>query len=364
VHLRPCTVARWLLLLVALGCEKAPEAIDARASAQATTSTRAGSTSASAPSTATASPLPMPHAKPGRIEEHTFRSRALGVDKRYLVYVPDAYASDTRRYPVVYLLHGLGGDETNWARHGDLLATADRVGLQALAVLPDGDASFYVNASSSRDYGACLAERPAFSAGEPSASYCVKTPRYEDYLAADIVSEVDARYRTLASRRGRGIGGLSMGGFGALVLGMKHTDLFSAVASTSGLVSLGYAGPHPYAGLASVELSSPATLGAHYPDRVRDHLRGLFGMNPETWRAVDPVVLAASLEPGRLAIHLDCGEDDDFRFDDHARHLHDVLASRQIAHEWGIKPGRHHFDYWKARLPEILQFFQRSLASP
>lgn len=321
--------------------------------------------SASGPAPSAAGPAGAPpHARPGRIEERQFASAALGVAKRYLVYVPDTYASETERYPVVYLLHGLGGDETNWSKHGDLLRVADGMGLRALVVMPDGDAGFYVDGSAPTDYPTCLGEKPPFSAGEPPDRYCVKSPRYESYVAQDLVAHVDKSYRTIASREGRGIGGLSMGGFGALVLAMRHDEVFSAAASTSGLISLRYAGPHPYQGIEKVATADPPKWGADYPERVRNHLLGVLGPSPTSWRALDPVSLAESLEPGRLALHIDCGEEDDFRFDDHARHLHDVLGARRIDHEFVIVPGRHLFDYWKARLPDLLVFFRKSLGEP
>src|SRR5688500_2062961 len=206
-------LSSWLLATaVASGCEKTAEALDGRGSSPAAVPVSAQAVTASS-SAASASPAThTPHASPGRIEEHTFRSSALGVDKRYLVYVPAPYTPDGPPFPVVYLLHGLGGNETNWAQHGDLVRAADQLGLRALVVLPDGDAGFYVNTNAKHDVAACLAERPPFSPAEPPASYCVKTARYEDYVVDDLLAEVDARYRTLASRDGRGIGGLSMGG--------------------------------------------------------------------------------------------------------------------------------------------------------
>ena len=184
------------------------------------------------------SPASAPAGAPGVLEEHRFASPALGVTKRYVVYVPGDYASSGARYPVVYLLHGLGGNEDNWPKGGGVARAADELGLRALVVMPDGDAGFYVNGASSANRAACLASPPPFARDEPPADYCVSTPRYESYLAEDLVDEIDARYRTIATREGRGIAGLSMGGFGALVVSMRNLDKFSAAASTSGLVSL------------------------------------------------------------------------------------------------------------------------------
>lgn len=346
-----------IVLSFAASCERGPEPSSSRGST-------AGSPPPEISTTPEATSATQPHAAPGKIEEHTFLSRALGVEKRYQVYVPHPYGASERPYPVIVLLHGLGGNESDWVRGGDLSKVADGIGLRALVVTPDGDAGFYVDGVGKPDYEACLAAKPPFSPEEPPQQYCVKSPRYETYITEDLIEDVAKRYRVIARREGRGIGGLSMGGFGALGIGMRHSDVFAAAASTSGLVSLGYGGPRPYDGLSSVRTVSPSEWGSGYPGRIADHVKTILGTDPEVWKSHDPVVLAASLAPGRLALRIDCGEEDDFGFHDHARHLHDVLRERKIEHEFLTTRGRHDFRYWKARLPEMLAFFGRSLASP
>ena len=83
---------------------------------------------------------------PGTVETHHFHSDALGVDKDYVLYLPGGYAAQPdARWPVIYLLHGLGGDETNWTAEGGVAAAADKLGLAAIIVMPDGDDGFYAN---------------------------------------------------------------------------------------------------------------------------------------------------------------------------------------------------------------------------
>src|SRR5688572_29804627 len=122
------------------------------------------------------------------------------------------------------MLHGLGGDETNWIEHGKLAEAADSIGLEAIVVMPDGDVGFYVDWATPVDRAACLEQPPTFSK-EPRAEYCVEQARYETYIKQDLVGHVDATYRTIADRGARGIGGLSMGGYGALVLGLRNPDV-------------------------------------------------------------------------------------------------------------------------------------------
>ena len=97
-------------------------------------------------------------------------------------------------------------------------------------------------------------------------------------------------------------------------------------------------------------------------DEVRDHIRAVLGPSLPNWQALDPATLAASLPPGRLALYLDCGTEDDFGFADNTRHLHHVLEARGVAHTFELAPGRHDFTYWKARLPKSLAFFAGALA--
>lgn len=338
----------------------------ARSAAVGSTSmsgTPASSVAASATSAAASASAPE-STGPGRVEARTFASSALGVTKRYEVYLPGGYDTSAARYPVVFLLHGLGGNETNWLEHGDLQATADALHLGAIVVMPDGDAGFYANAASGTSYDECAKTKTPFNGAEAAESYCVRTPRYEDYLTRDLVSEIDARYRTIADKRARGIGGLSMGGFGALMLAMRHPDLYGAVASHSGLASLLYDGPHPYAPGKVVRAESPDAWGKRYPDKMRALVRGIFGPSIARWREHDPALLAAKLSPGELSIYLDCGTEDDFAFQDQASDLHAELLARNIDHTFVLVPGHHSFDLWKARLPESLRFFARTLSPP
>jgi S-formylglutathione hydrolase FrmB len=296
------------------------------------------------------------------VEGRSFASKALAVTKRYLVYLPRAYDESTRRFPVVIMLHGLGGDETNWTRQGGLQQTADAVGLSAIVVMPDGDDSFYTNGVASIGYEACLERKPPWNPTEPSTTYCVHTPRYEDYIVFDLVAEVERHHRAIADRRSRGIGGLSMGGFGALSLAMRHPDMFAAAASQSGMVAMLYRGPHPYVRGRETLADDVASWGGQYSKPFREHVIGIFGSDTASWRAHDPAALASRLSPGSLALRFDCGASDGYHFEDHASYLHDVLGARAIPHEFAIVPGEHSWKLWRATLSESLKFFAATLA--
>ena len=281
----------------------------------------------------------------GAVSEGHFRSAALGVEKRYVVWLPPGYATSTRRYPVIYLLHGLGGDENNWTRLGHADAAADKLALQAILIMPDGDDGFYANWITSPDYDKCLHTPRIFSrVPEDPKAYCVREARYEDYIVKDLLAHVDATYRTIADRRARGIGGLSMGGFGALELAMRHPDRFGAAACHSGVdVLLPEDGDVKHWGR-TVE-----PIGAQ--------VRRIFGTDVAHWRAHDPAVLATRLKDGQLALYLDCGTEDGFNLQASAQVLHDILDRAGVHHAFTLAPGRHDFSFWSARIGESLKFF-------
>ena len=149
----------------------------------------------------------------GTVETVKFHSDALGVDKNFVLYLPAGYASSTKHYPVFYYLHGLGGDETNWTAYMHLDDAANKLGLQAIVVMPDGDDSFYVDSPAQADYDACMKDGTGLlDPSEAHATTCVRKNNYETYVVKELVSYVDGHYRTITSRDGRAIAGLSMGG--------------------------------------------------------------------------------------------------------------------------------------------------------
>lgn len=316
-------------------------------------------TPASAPAPAPAATAPEPAAVKGTVETHSFASASLGVDKNYVVYLPAGYASRPDvRYPVFYYLHGLTGNETNWVKGGALDAAADAIGLAAIVVMPDGDDGFYTDAATNYDYDACMKDGTGlFIPGQPRKETCVRKRNYETYIVKDLLSEIDTHYRTIATREGRAIAGLSMGGFGALELSMRHPDLFAAAASHSGVAALLYEGPYPYE-KGKVKLFTKVQKAPEAGGEILRWLNGIFGDKLENWRAHDPAALVAKLEPGKPALYLDCGTEDIFKLDNGAAYVHDLLLDRKIDHAFYIGPGRHDFTFWKPRLPESLKFLR------
>ncbi len=301
----------------------------------------------------------------GRVVTESFHSDALGVDKDVVIYLPAGYdASPDKHWPVLYYLNGLTGDETNWTQLGHLDQAADKLGLGAIVVMPDGDNNWYTDSSMKIDYEACLKDGTGLLIPtQPRNKTCVKRSAYETYITKDLLGWVDRRYRTIARRDGRGIAGLSMGGFGAMELSMRHQDLFAAAASHSGVVALMYNGPFPYE-KGKVVLETEPTHWGTAVGALGVWVRSVFGTNLADWQSHDPVVLIGKLEPGKLALYLDCGTEDDFLLNNGALYVHDLLLARHLEHEFFLGPGRHDFAFWSQRVGHSLAFLAAHLAHP
>jgi putative tributyrin esterase len=276
-------------------------------------------------------------------------SAALGITKHFFVYLPPSYeSSPRRRYPVAYYLHGLGGHESDWLSAGGLDDVADSLiaaGMpEAIIVMPDGDDGWYSSWVAAPAYQTCLDSLLR----EAPARACVPHARYDEYIAHDVVARVDARYRTIADRAHRGIGGLSMGGYGAMKLALAYPETFAAAASHSGTLSLTLLGrgtPPAYA-------RSADTLLHGFFERNGPRL---YGRDLAVWRANDPTTLAERVLAARRpmpALFFDCGTEDGLLAQNRA---FDVELTRLgVAHAYHEHPGAHTWRYWNTHLRESL----------
>jgi S-formylglutathione hydrolase FrmB len=263
----------------------------------------------------------------GRGECLSTRSRILGGPVGYCVLLPPAYDTDkTRRFPVLYYLHGLGDNEQMFLRSGGWSMIQDLWGRHELGefiiVTPAAGSSFYLNSHDGRY-------------------------RYEDFLLQEFLPLIEGRYRIRAARASRGIAGISMGGYGALRLAFRRSDLFGSVATHSAAI---------VAQLPAVETGSNA--------------RGVLRLFAETfgspvdrafWDRNNPLALARMANLAGLKIYFDCGSQDDYGFDSGAQALHNLLVSRKVTHEFHIYPGGHNWLYFAEHLPESLLFESRAL---
>jgi S-formylglutathione hydrolase FrmB len=299
----------------------------------------------------------------GRVHEDVFASEALGVRKHLVVYLPPSYDRDTtRRFPVVYYLHGLSGSETDWVSKGSIDVAADSLfaagAPEMILVMPDGDDGWYTTWANQVSQTSCTDTLHS----ESPDRYCVAHERYDDYIARDVVGYVDAHYRTRADRAHRGISGLSMGGYGAIILALHYPAVFGAAASHSGVLSTLYVGPHPFTEPAryatSVGEAQPAA-GGFWP-----RYQLYWGSDLQRWREVDPAEAAAALlRRGQPlpALFIDCGRDDGFV--DQNRAFHWELSRLGVAHAYAEWPGAHTWRYWSTHVRESLAWMATRIGS-
>jgi S-formylglutathione hydrolase FrmB len=291
----------------------------------------------------------------GRVLTDSLWSYALGTYKNAVIYLPPSYDGSRTRFPVAYYLHGLTGNETNWVKAGRLDVTMDSLvagGMrEMIVVMPDGDDGWWLTSNSLPDVPACRRALPAY-AGEAD-SYCVPWPHYDDFIAYDLVRFVDGKYRTRADRAHRALAGLSMGGFGAMMLALQYPGTFGAAASHSGVV-------WPLEWAPDGVLDRPAGSADSSWRRIRGggvgaSMRAVFGRDTVAWYARDPVHL---LERARArgaplpALKADCGTEDPFLAGNRA--FRDALKARGVAFEYAEFPGGHDWTYWRTHAAESL----------
>jgi S-formylglutathione hydrolase FrmB len=256
----------------------------------------------------------------------TFRSTSLGRDVGYAVQLPPSYATGDRRYPVLYVLHGLFESPAFWEERGlpkmleDLWRSADVPEMLAVAV--DGDNSFFVD-------------------GPLGA--------YESLVTRDLVAHVETTYRAAPGRDGRALLGISMGGYAALRIALARPEVYRAVAAHSAVILDGI--PTAAAGAGNWHMAAFHRAFGDPIDSVR-------------WAASDPLAWARKADP-RLtpALYFDCGAEDRYGLFKGNEELHRRLQARGVAHTFNLRPGDHGYDYVRSVLPYSLKFIAAALGA-
>jgi S-formylglutathione hydrolase FrmB len=283
------------------------------------------------------------------VKSDEYDSPSVGRTLRCRVILPAGYESSRQRYPVLYLLHGFSGDYTKWSNHGVEKAAEP---YELIVVLADGANSWYVNwAVSERGW----------------------KNRWEDAIVKDLIGHVDRSYRSIAARRGRAINGLSMGGYGAITIGLRHPELFCSIASTSGALDMarGYIRTlkaDPQAMIPTRNPQDKVNPAIGQPDFDSQEERTPYGRMFTTiaeCEACDPFSLVVKLPREELPqIYIDCGTEDPFI--GHNQEFVRLLMERQIAFTYAQSPGEHRSAYWKRAIGPAMaiqyQVMRRAIA--
>lgn len=251
-----------------------------------------------------------PRLTPGvRMQDVTFHSSALDRDMRYRIILP-ASIPLKQKLRAVYLLHGSGGNSHDWSNYS---VVAQFAGKQLFLVMPEGGSSWYTNA----------VEHPQ--------------DRYEDYIVNDLISDVESRFPVGTGRQDRAIVGVSMGGFGAVKLALKHPELFSFAAGISSALDV------PSRPFSFKRISQ---WSAH---------ESVFGpWRSQTRQENDPFALARSADPTKVPyLFLTCGEQEGLLAPN--RKFAALLEQRHFQFEFHTVPGGHDWRKWNLALPDVFQ---------
>lgn len=263
-----------------------------------------------------------------RVEKVPFESKLMGAALPYNVMLPtdyDAKSATATRYPVLYLLHGLGGGANDWVSNRAHLANY-AASYRMIVVVPEGKDGWYTDG--------------ATNANE----------KFESYFVEELMADVQRRFRTVEARDGRAVAGLSMGGYGALKFGLKYPDRFAFAASMSGA------------------LGAPSWLPEQpLPSFVKPSIARVFGAADSPARAANDIYkMVRELPPARVAslpyFYLDCGTEDGLLGSN--RDFAALLVEHKIPHEYRQLPGSHAWAYWDRQVQEVLGLAARRLAPP
>ncbi|QDV24756.1 alpha/beta hydrolase [Aureliella helgolandensis] len=264
----------------------------------------------------------------------TMQSDILGGERNYAVYLPPGYDSSKRSYPVLYLLHGSGDDQSGWIQFGEVQHIADQAIANGTAtslviIMPDGDT------------------------GRKGYFNDIRGDwRYEDFFFEELMPHVEMKYRIRQEKRYRAIAGLSMGGGGTLMYALHHPELFSAACPLSAST-----GP-----LTLEDAKRRYTRSSRRGDSATESQEPLSDQQIEDYfqqhSAVELVNQLPDDQRESVRWFIDCG-DDDFLYEGNSM-LHIAMRKKQIPHEYRVREGAHNWTYWRQSLPNVLEFVSQS----
>jgi len=270
------------------------------------------------------------HAAPMTVKVIEYESPAVARKLKFRISLPAAYETSSKRYPVLYLLHGFSGDYTSWnSEQPEKIAEP----YDLILVQPDYGNSWCVNWAESFD-------------GQKN--------NWEDAMTKDLIPYIDSHFRTVAAREGRAINGISMGGYSALTLGLRHPDLFCSISGHSGLLdwARGFAKilkENPNAVLPDRKPQKkikPAIGLPDFDDQEERTPKGRIFKTVEDCNAHDPYVLVTKIPVQKLPhINFDCGTEDAFL--GYNQDFLKILIERKIPFTYSQSGGGHVSGYWK-----------------
>jgi enterochelin esterase-like enzyme len=264
-------------------------------------------------------------AQSGKVYDNlSLPSKILKGERKYAVYLPPGYETSQRSYPVLYLLHGAGDDQTGWVQFGEVQGIADKAIAEGLAtpmviVMPDAN-------TGRRGY-----------ANDATGEW-----RYEDFFFSEFVPFVEKTYRIKGEKRYRAIAGLSMGGEGSFTYALHHPEMFSSACPLSAA-------------------TGPLTLDDARKRLTRDNISLPDSLVEKYFHRQSVLELINAVPDDKkkaVRWYIDCG-DDDFLYEGNSL-AHIAMRKKEIPHEFRIRDGGHSWTYWRASFPTVLEFVSQA----
>jgi S-formylglutathione hydrolase FrmB len=249
-------------------------------------------------------------AKSATVDTIAIYSNSMHRSVKTVVIRPAAY-DNSKRFPVIYLLHGAFGSYSNWiTKVPHIQQLADLY--QLMIVCPDGGfTSWYFDSPIDSTY------------------------KFETFVGTEVPQYIDGHYTTIANRNGRAITGLSMGGHGGIFLGFRHADIFSACGSMSGALHV-------------------TVITQRYDVEKR---LGDTAVNRKYWHDWSALNVIEQYPKDSLAIIMDCGTED--QVVGMNRLVHDKMLKLKIPHDYTERPGKHDWNYWNNAIDYQLLYFRK-----
>lgn len=264
------------------------------------------------------------------MESLSFQSKILGKEVKYSIYLPSDYDNSTRQFPVVYLLHGYTDNETAWVQFGEVNLSADRAIADRrippmIIVMPDAGVTWYIND-------------------------VLGKVKYEDMFFQELIPYMEKTYRIRQGKEFRGISGLSMGGYGALVYSLHHPDMFAACAAFSAAVRT----DEEMLAMDQTEFNNRFAALYGDPGNPKERL----GPNYRKNSVLDLLKNLKDSDKDKVRFMIDCG-DDDFLYRGNSA-MHVLMRDLNIPHEYRVRDGSHSWIYWRSGITSALQFIGES----
>jgi len=260
-------------------------------------------------------------AQSGKVYDNlSFPSKILKSERKYAVYLPPDYESSDRSYPVLYLLHGGGDDQTGWVQFGEVLNITDKAIQEGIAtpmviIMPDANTG----------------RRGYFNDIKGDWNY-------EDFFFKELVPYVEKKYRIKSDKRYRAVAGLSMGGGGSFVYALHHPEMFSSACPLSAA-------------------TGPLTLDDARTQLTKNNPGIADSVINNYYNRQSVVALVNNIKDDQkkaVRWYIDDG-DDDFLYEGNCL-VHIAMRKKEIPHEFRIRDGGHTWTYWRESLPKVLEF--------